>query len=88
MSLERKGSTDELKHGWDVAYLEWAGLVGSPALLNPSLDEKRELLPAGIEDFGVLRLPYGSDPSMGGSVETGQTWELSVAAVMPCWSNA
>ena len=87
MSLERKGSTDERKHGWGVAYPEWAGLVGWPVLSNPSLDEKRAL-PAEIEDFGVLRLPCASDPSMGGSVETGQTWELFAAAVTPCWSNA
>ena len=62
VSLERKGSTDERKHGWGVAYPEWAGLVGWPVLSNPSLDEKRAL-PAEIEDFGVLRLPCASDPS-------------------------
>ena len=65
VSLDGGTGLDEQKLGWDPAY--WVGLVGWPALSNPSLDEKRELLPSEIGDgFGVLRLPSASDPSMGG----------------------
>ena len=51
-------STEEQKRGLDVAYPERVGLVGSPALSNPSLDgcagthERRDLLAEDGQDLG------------------------------------
>ena len=47
--------------GWDVAYPEGSGWVGSPALSNPSLDgcagthERRDLLAGDGQDLGEAR---------------------------------